>query len=419
MVTGVSSNISVSQLTRQRRKARRPSHSFYLKQVPYTIQPFMLAPVLPGETLENLLLQSRAVTDPIKNGLIGWWLEYYLFYVKLRDLDDRDTYAALFIDPDTSLAGLVETDDTVTQYFNPGTTSEMNWTERCLKRVTEEYFRAVDETWNNITISSLPVAAVVGNSYLDSFINDDAFQTAIEPTIDTTGASVGISVIEQAMRQWELLRLDNMTQLTFEDYCRTYGVNIAKEDPHKPELLRFVREWQYPSNTVDPATGAPSSAVSWAVAERADKKRFFTEPGFIFGVTVCRPKIYFGNLRAPAASVMDRVQRWLPALMNDDINSSLVERTAGTLPANQNTDDYWLDIKDLFLYGDQFVNYDQAADLTTNTGVNSLALPTAGGVWKYPTNQAMLDRLFVSANAVIKQDGICNLNIMGRLENTT
>ena len=148
--------IVVSELGATRRKPRRPSHQFYLRQIPFTIQPMLLAPVLPGETLKNVLVQARAVTDPIKNPLIGWWYEMYLFYVKLRDLDDRDTWSSMMIDPDTSVSGSQETDDTVTQYFNPGSNSSINWAEKCLKRVTEEYFRAQGEAWDNVTISGLP-----------------------------------------------------------------------------------------------------------------------------------------------------------------------------------------------------------------------------------------------------------------------
>ena len=64
------------------RKSRRPSHPFQLRHMPWQIQPFLIAPVLPGETLKNILLQSRAVTKPIKNGIVGWWMEYHFFYVK-------------------------------------------------------------------------------------------------------------------------------------------------------------------------------------------------------------------------------------------------------------------------------------------------------------------------------------------------
>jgi hypothetical protein len=55
------------------RRARRPEHRFELASTPWAITPFLIAPVLPGDTMTNLLLQARVVSDPIKNPLIGWW----------------------------------------------------------------------------------------------------------------------------------------------------------------------------------------------------------------------------------------------------------------------------------------------------------------------------------------------------------
>ena len=66
---------------RFQRKMRRPRHDFNVRHMPFCITPFAIAPVLPGETLKDGNLQSRAVVDPIKNPLIGWWLEHYVFYV--------------------------------------------------------------------------------------------------------------------------------------------------------------------------------------------------------------------------------------------------------------------------------------------------------------------------------------------------
>ena len=88
------------------RKLRTPNHPFQLTHCPFAIQPFFIAPVLAGETMKNLLMQARVVTDPIKNGLVGWWIEYYFFYVKLTDLDERDTIMAALVDPTTSMSSL-------------------------------------------------------------------------------------------------------------------------------------------------------------------------------------------------------------------------------------------------------------------------------------------------------------------------
>ena len=73
--------VSVQNVKKMARHVRRPSHTFSLNQKPFQIQPFLLAPVLPGETLTNLLYQCRAVTKPITAPLIGWWYEAYFLMV--------------------------------------------------------------------------------------------------------------------------------------------------------------------------------------------------------------------------------------------------------------------------------------------------------------------------------------------------
>jgi len=96
----------IGQPAQTARKMRSPSHQFNLAWRPWQIQPFMVAPVLPGETMKSMLLQARAVTDPIANGLIGWWLEHYVFYVKLRDLYARDKLTEMLLKPEADLSTL-------------------------------------------------------------------------------------------------------------------------------------------------------------------------------------------------------------------------------------------------------------------------------------------------------------------------
>ena len=101
-----------------------------------------------------------------------------------------------------------------------------------------------------------------------------------------------MAAFQNAYDQYQYMRENAVTEATFEDYLRTFGIRAEagqKEDEHKPELIRYVRDWAYPSNTINPTDGSAASALSWAVAERADKARFIREPGFLFGVTVTRP----------------------------------------------------------------------------------------------------------------------------------
>lgn len=67
---------------REGRTTRRPQHRFNLKTLPYQIQPLLIAPVLPGETLNGIMLQAQSWSEPLQAGVmrnIGWWCEYFFF----------------------------------------------------------------------------------------------------------------------------------------------------------------------------------------------------------------------------------------------------------------------------------------------------------------------------------------------------
>ena len=53
-------------------KVRVPTFPFHLKQRPYQIVPFFIAPVLPGESVNKMMWKANSVSDPIKNRLMGW-----------------------------------------------------------------------------------------------------------------------------------------------------------------------------------------------------------------------------------------------------------------------------------------------------------------------------------------------------------
>ena len=61
----------LSEVAQMQRRTRSPAHPFNLSYRPWQIQPFFIAPVLPGETMQEVTVQARTVTDPIQNGLIG------------------------------------------------------------------------------------------------------------------------------------------------------------------------------------------------------------------------------------------------------------------------------------------------------------------------------------------------------------
>ena len=405
----------VEELLPSGRVSRRPQHSFQVEHLPYQIQPFFIAPVLPGETMNNALLQVRAVSDPIKNPLIGAWLEHYLFYVKLTDLDDRDYFTNLMISASATLTGAAFQNSTAAVNHYKAAVAGYDFVGACLKTVVGHYFRDEDEAWNIATLDSLPVATShVKESWMQSLCLDDTEATP-NPIQGPTEP-----VWDDYLEQWQRMRQLRMTALTYEDWLKSFGIRgVEVEKPHKPELVRYSKDWTYPSNTVDATTGVPSSAFSWSIAERADKSRFFKEPGFLFGVTVMRPKVYFSKQKNFASMLMDSAYSWMPAVLRENPETSLrkLAKTAGPLAGNVTPDNYWVDVRDLLLYGDQFVNFSLAE---TDNGF--VALPGAAltkAAMRYPAI-ADVEALFTSAAAsgvkagrTIRQDGVVALNIKG------
>lgn len=399
MLTGQA--VLMQDVASQKRKLRSPTHSFQIRTRPFAITPFLIAPVLPGETLKNLNMQARCVSKPIKNPLVGWWAEYSFFYVKHRDLAERDKLTAMMLDQsrdnsDLDNSALLET------YHNGGAP---DWTLKCYQRVVEEYYRDEGEAWNGFMIGNLAAARIHQDTWLDSVLD----ATVMPDVVDDD--DMGAVEIDTKFRTWEFMRQRALTNMSYEEWLRTYGVNTPKVELHKPELIRFDREWTYPTNTVDPASGVPSSAAIWSTAVRADKDRFFTEPGFILGVCVYRPKVYLAKQKAAAVSMLDDAFKWLPAIMRDDPATSLGQyaNNAGPLAGNV-TNGYWVDHRDLFLHGDQFINF-----ALNDAEASLIDLPTVGLNKKYPT-AAMADTVFLSATPPANQlrcDGVVQLNILG------
>lgn len=385
------------------RVPRTPKHTFNIRHKPFQITPFMIAPVLAGETLKNMNFSSRAVTDPVVNRLCGWWLEHMFFYVKLRDLDAADEFAQLVL----ADAGTIPTDAVAKalHYHHSG----INYVDMCLDRIVDCYFRDEGETVSIAEVDNLPLAGLMHSSWVDSVYKESELATDV---IDQTPtADIPYPEFEKQYAHWQFIRGMQVTEMSFEDYMGTFGIRASTADHiRKPELVRWTREWQYPTNTIAD-DGTASTAVSWSVSGRADKDRLFKEPGFVVGVTLARPKVYLGNQREAAVHTLDTALSWLPAVMKEEVYTSLKDQAAGTGPLGglYAATPYVLDVRDIFIHGDQFVNH-------AGTSVPKVSLPnddhTDGA---YPTAQNLLD-FFVDAagtKTFVEQDGVVDLNILG------
>lgn len=416
------------------RKPRRPTHNFQITTRPWVIQPFLCAPVIAGETLQNAFLQARVVSDPIKDPLTGWWLEYFLWYVKLRDIEFIQGGASSGGPPVVSNAWVEQmlldptwdftTASAYTTAAKPQTfkaANSIDWVHLCLQRVVETYFRLDGEVPAAGAIGTELSCSIAedeqpgsGYNWMNSLVDESAVTWDTGFNVDLNAdTTITTAEIDQAMRTWRYQTMAGQTALSFQDYLAQFGIRIPTDDLHRPELIRFIRQWQYPSNTVEPTTGVPTSALSWSIAERADKDRFFSEPGFIFGACIVRPKVYMTKQTDAAVQMLTNSFAWLPQVFSADPQTSWKRFEGGATPTGRGrgplgpnaTNGYWVDIKDLYLYGDYFTN-----KATLDSGV---ALPTATLQKRY-ANAADADALFKTGTAnKIRQDGVVTLNILG------
>ena len=414
-------NGRVENLPQVGRKLRSPQHTFNLVTRPFGLYPFMIAPVLAGDTLKSALMQSRVITDPIANRQIGWWNEYYWFYVKLSDMDDRDVITQALINPGSNMTTIdSETAVAVHNFYAAAGVPYVNWVEKALKRITEEYFRDEGETWNTNTVETgIPMTQFTAPGLWRSVTPASAAALDFKDvTISTaTDNAFTLEELQDAYQQYEILKLGGFVTMSYDDYIAAQGVRVPeaeKVEAYRPELLRFARSWQYPISAIDPTDGSAASAVQWSHAERIDKDRFFREPGFVVGVTVCRPKVYLQH-KGYGAELMSDAYRWLPRILDEDPTSSLVNIADSTF-AGLNWNDaggVYVDLKDLLIYGDQFFN------TASGTAPNGVSVNVTTDSTKYATS-TNIDAFFAAAvpdatNARVRQDGICTLNILSRI----
>ena len=434
-----------NQKTGIRRVARRPRHPFALKFCPFALTPFCLAPVLPGETLKNALIQMRCVSDPMISYLQGAWLEVYLFYVPFDALDFTSVggtdYASalrdMLINPGKDMTAYDSTSASETHYRKAVTTAGGNATQIvfpdiCLNAILLQYFRDGDESYTdgNLTISTkgqylVHAKGPTQRDFLDSALQATEWQSK-DVDVDLDGdATITAAEVEEARAQWNLLKENRLTDLSYDDYLRAQGVSVPDmaDTGKRIEVIRMVRDFSYPVNTVDPTDGDPSTAFSWSITESADKDRFFRYPGFIMGATVFRPKFFYKNQRASASCFLNTVYDWLPAAIHGNSEATM-KRFNGTATNTPNesdgpfstiTDDYYYDTRDLYLYGDQWINF-----TNTDTDMGLLDFPSATLNRKY-CDAADINGLFVSGSGEegVKADGLVTFNIAGRVVDHT
>jgi len=416
---------------RTERTTRRPNNPFNVRTKPFQIQPVMMHPVLPGETLKSMLIQAQVWTDPLsalmKN--TGWWLEYNCFFVKHRDLTGfevaTDGLGKDLIDmfvSNESLASHQDADGNAWTYCPPG---GVDFLASAMTRIVDEYFRDEGETAASQAIDGVPICKIYGRGRSDAFDKltlATAYADNREPLdADANGTIYVGDEMNRAFQEWAAASDAGLIDMTYEDWMKTYGGGAPNVDPdrvdyHRPEDLAYHRVFQYPTNTVEPTTGVPAVAVGWRVATPLRKSFRFDEPGWIIVTQTARPKVLLENQEGLVAAMMQTRDTWLPAVLNAESTAGhlLIDDATGPLKATMdaNNVDYWVSIRDLLNYGEQFVNY-------TPSGPGFMELPLATGVRRYAAATEIMEMFSDTANGRIRADGMISLQILGRQQQQT
>lgn len=426
--------VQASTARKTRRRHRRPQMPFNVKFRPHEMCPFMLMPVLPGETLDNLLCQYNVVTDPVVSRLVGWHLEQFYFYVPWMALSAAGNGVMSIADLqavhlNTSMDLISQGHDAVANgvgnHVAKGTVDFVDWCQTAILS-RPGWFRDEDDIATSGAVDKYPLAYVDQRNWLQSAkLEATAADDAELPGVDEVEEQDILTGYTTNYDQWEMMRDSGTEDPTYEDYLRAQGVSVPRREKTTdagepvvyPELVRMERKWTYPTNHIDPTDGTPTSAVVWRDIVRANKRRFFKEPGFLFAIMIARPKIYMANFKGLAANTLTHADMWRPKVLQGfpytGVKEVLDSTTDGVL---QNQDeDYWVDLADLFHYGEPFFNHAIAAS------DHGLSLPGVDLAKRYLTLD-QLKSFFVDAAGtanLVHADGLVSLDVLTTLEDTT
>lgn len=406
----------------RQRVIRNPNFPMAGRMKPYGLYPQMITPVLPGETLMEMDLKQRVISMPVRHPLFGAWLERWLVYVKLTDIDP--SLAEMFVSTNMATTGFTAGASNARYFSKSG---QIDWMGLCMKRIWETYF--ADESEMDGPMPTIDGVPMRGRKHVDWAHNLMFTPEDLDPTQLPSN-------VEGQLTGMQIMAMAGMTELTYEKYLQQYSVSAkdAASLRGNPEILRYVPSWTTPTNAIDPATGAPSSAWAWGDTVKAEKPVRFNEPGFLVLVASIAPKMFSDAMDASRVGSMWGFQDWFPSYNLSDPAAGIIEIDADDRSFKTSfgaaASKLLVDHRDLLSRGEVFVNH--AWDdgpyyiprITSQTAVGNPALQTLRG--KYPSLDD-INNLFFENTLQSPQEkrrcafyeGICSMTIRGHVKDTT
>ena len=91
------------------------------------------------------------------------------------------------------------------------------------------------------------VGGVVVSSFMGSRLSIKGPAAGMIVIVSGSVMALGGDNVNLGWQNWILLRQQALTDMTWEDYLATFGVHVPDAGKSKPELIRYFRDWQYPS----------------------------------------------------------------------------------------------------------------------------------------------------------------------------
>lgn len=404
------------------RKTRKPNFPIAGTLKPFGVYPLWATPVLPGETLKMTETKYRALSMPIKHPLGGAWLETWLVYVSLTDIDAA--MAEMFISNDMSPAAFTAASDRPRFFTKAG---QIDYIKLATDRFITAYFRDENEP-EPARIDGVPMAARQ---------NWDWAQNLQFKPANLVEALLPSELPESdTLTPLEIMRMTGMSELTYEKYLTQYGVSqkAANAEVKLPEILRYTRDWTTPTNNVEATTGRPSSAWTWGATVKAEKPKRFDEPGFVIQFACVRPKMFDSSLAASMVGELWGFGDWFPVYNLTDPAAGLKvidpdNVVFGTADGAMLTEEPLLyDHRDLLSHGEQFVNDWSGPyalpEISSRSLKDTSEYPALRG--RYPS-VADVNGLFTDSDEAVPSDprmriyyeGIASVEIVGHVVDTT
>ena len=396
------------------RHQRSPSFPVQGGIKPFGLYPLGFTPVLPGETLDKLSAKMTYVSSPVKNPLAGGWLETWVYYVKLTDIDPD--LGAMFIGQLTNSAAYQAPVDRPRYFTKSG---QVDWLYLATQVVHKMDF--LDEGETPRFVDGVPQLKRISTDFMESAVLKSDYENV------ATATTVEDMTVE--MQAFLAMRQMGMGEVSYEQYLRTYGVKSVNMREGQPELLSYRRYWSLPSNVLDPTSGAPTGAFYWRLDDLDLKKpKLFKEPGFVIIYHAMRPKLFDGKQVASRSSDLWGFKDFFPSYTMSDITAGIQEMDPDTMKtfAGAGTAPYdpvWVDHRDLLMHGEQFINARGRFAPPLSTGRNFSASATRqdlrGQYAKLPADTISLFQSAVEDQHVIDYEGIFSTSIKGHVQDNT